>query len=492
MDDRDLIKGTAAWLARTPVSEITPELSVTDALNEVPEFLSLLAAGTLPAARFQPDDHAILALRVACKVLAEPDAGRLEKPLEAVQSLYDFIHGLAWPQPDFGERAELLADCAFAGWRISRKLEKPREEAQWLEKFRTAVASESPLRFEVERVPASSISERQEPLSFEDTELLLAVCEMLSSRVEKTPTATRDGAILLYEFLSEQKRSSGLVGEMDYYMGELALIAGASNRLLFHREEARRWLDRAETSFSCSANASAHVARVAYQRLALAIEERRLNEVLELAPFLVERFELMGLAEGALKCRFLEGGALREIGEIDRSVTVFLDIFRRAEDQGNVRLLAQASNNLAQVYRVRGDLDEAMVYARKTLPLLQQLENQVGLAKLRWCVGNILHEQGKLNESLGAYREALEGSRAIGMRADMVALHLVLADTLLDLGQDREAEEEIRIALPIIDEEGMVPEGFAALSLLRDALRFRQIDRKALRELHGYFGDSQA
>jgi hypothetical protein len=46
--------------------------------------------------------------------------------------------------------------------------------------------------------------------------------------------------------------------------------------------------------------------------------------------------------------------------------------------------------------------------------------------------------------------------------------------------------------LPIIDEEQMVPEGFAALSLLRDALRYQQVDRKALRELHGYFGDSQA
>src|ERR1700724_1494717 len=101
MDDRDLIKGTAAWLARTPVSEVTPEFSVTDALSEVPEFLSLLAAGKLPAARFQPDDRAILILRVACEVLAETDTGHLEKPLELVQSLYDFIQRVEWPQPDF-------------------------------------------------------------------------------------------------------------------------------------------------------------------------------------------------------------------------------------------------------------------------------------------------------------------------------------------------------------------------------------------------------
>jgi len=35
----------------------------------------------------------------------------------------------------------------------------------------------------------------------------------------------------------------------------------------------------------------------------------------------------------------------------------------------------------------------------------------------------------------------------------------------------------------------MVPEGYAALSLLQESLRRRQIDQNALRNLHGYFRD---
>jgi tetratricopeptide (TPR) repeat protein len=200
----------------------------------------------------------------------------------------------------------------------------------------------------------------------------------------------------------------------------------------------------------------------------------------------------MGLVEQSLMCRFLEGLAFRETGKIDRAVIVFLDICRQAEDQRNVRLVAQASLNLAQFYRVLGNLDEAMVYTRKAFPLLKQLDNRIGLVKLRWGVGSILREQGKSAEAVAAYREALDEARAIGMRADVATLHLVLADALLDVGQDHQAEREIRAALPIIDEERMVPEGFAALDLLRQALRYRQIDRKALRELHGYFGDAKA
>jgi tetratricopeptide (TPR) repeat protein len=150
-------------------------------------------------------------------------------------------------------------------------------------------------------------------------------------------------------------------------------------------------------------------------------------------------------------------------------------------------LLAQASNGLSQFYRVLGNLPEALVHARKALPLLQQLDNRVNIAKLRWSVGDILREQRKLGEAVDAYRAALRESEEIGIRGDVAAIHLVLADVLLDAGFDRQAEWEVRAALPIIEEEKMVPEGYAALSLLRESLRRRQIDRQALRNLHGYF-----
>jgi len=113
------------------------------------------------------------------------------------------------------------------------------------------------------------------------------------------------------------------------------------------------------------------------------------------------------------------------------------------------------------------------------------------LAKLRWCVGDILREQGKPGEAIEAYRAALHESEEVGIRGDVAALHLVLADLLLDTGQEAQAEWEIRAALPIIDEEKMVPEGIAALSLLRESVRRSQIDRKALRDLHGYFEDRE-
>ena len=96
------------------------------------------------------------------------------------------------------------------------------------------------------------------------------------------------------------------------------------------------------------------------------------------------------------------------------------------------------------------------------------------------------------DSAIDAYRRRNTNSREIDMRADVAAVHLVIADLLLDNGQDKQAEWEIRQALPIIDEYKLVPEGFAALTLLRESVRRQKIDRQALRNLHGYFEELSA
>ena len=301
----------------------------------------------------------------------------------------------------------------------------------------------------------------------------------------------RDEAEFFYRYL-ESKSQIGLYDEREYFLGELALLAGTACRFLFRRDEATRWFERAEARFVLTANGSTNVARLAYQRLALRAEERSFEEILELAPVWFETFNRLELPEEALKCRFLEVAALGEVGRTADAIAVLQDICQRAEALGNTGLLAQATNNLAQFYRIAGDLKEALACAAKALPLLQQLNNRVVLSKLQWSVGDIFREQGKPGEAVEAYRAALKESEEIGTRGDSAAIHLVLADVLLDAGFDRQAEWEIRAALPIIEEEKMVPEGFAALALLQESLRRRQIDRQALRNLHGYFREGES
>jgi tetratricopeptide (TPR) repeat protein len=183
----------------------------------------------------------------------------------------------------------------------------------------------------------------------------------------------------------------------------------------------------------------------------------------------------------------LIGLALNERGQFEHAARE-LDCVRQEASKASIpRLAALAGTNLAISYEAIGRLEDALQASTEALPILVRLDNQVGLVKLQWHLGDVLRKLGKESEAIKAYGNACKNAERVGVRGDVAALHLVVAELLLDMGLDSEAEQEVRAALPIIDEEKMVPEGFAALSLLRESLRRRKLDRGALRTLHGYF-----
>ena len=346
-----------------------------------------------------------------------------------------------------------------------------------------------------EKVLATAIADRHSAaaaLGLEDPETLLSLCSILRERLESSPSCVRDEAEFLYRFLESPKRQIGLFDEREYFLGEIALLAGTACRQLSRREEAHVWFDRAEAGFRHTLNAAGDLSRLGYQRLAERLEERQIDVVLELLPSLIESFRGLEMHEEALKCRFLEGLALMETDELSRAAELFTDICGEAQARGSVRLLASAYGNLTHIYGMMGDAEGAIAASSEAIPVLRRLDDRVALAKVQWGLATLLRETGQILASIQAYRKAQEEFDAIGMRADIAALNLVVADLLLEQGQDADALREISAALPVISELKMAPEGMAALSLLRESTRRQEINRPALRELHGYFQELQS
>ena len=69
----------------------------------------------------------------------------------------------------------------------------------------------------------------------EDPETLLALCVLLRDRIDLDPAAARDEAEFFFQFLSVPQRAIGLFDERHYFLGELALLAGAACRHLSRR-----------------------------------------------------------------------------------------------------------------------------------------------------------------------------------------------------------------------------------------------------------------
>ena len=331
-------------------------------------------------------------------------------------------------------------------------------------------------------------------LHLDDPEMLLSLLGILPKQWDAAPATVLEEATFLYGYLEPLKirypTDPMLCDEREYFLGEAARIAGTAARFLSRREEARNWFDLSEAWFLTTENGAANIARLSYQRLALRLEERDLEGVLRLTPHLIANLERLGMLEDAVKARFLLATVLMETAKLPDAIQVFEEIAERCRQLGNEGLLGHALVNITQCHALAGDSHNAALSAARTAPLLQNQGNHVALAKLHWGVGFAQRASGKIAEAIETFRSAQKEFSGIAMHADVAAVHLVLADLLLDTGQSAQAEWEIRAALPIIDEYKLVPEGIAALSLLRDSIRRRQIDRNALRGLHGYFRES--
>jgi len=355
------------------------------------------------------------------------------------------------------------------------------------------LSSEAGIRA-ADRVLGTPLDERRaraNALHLEDPETLLALCGMIREGMTANPASAKDEAEFLYRFIESPRREIGLFDERDYFLGETALLAGMACRCLSRREEAWIWFDRAEAGFRHTMNAPAELSRLSYQRLAERLEERQIDLVLELLPSLIESFKKLGMPEDALKCRFLEGLALFEKDEPVAAIRVFNAICSEAEGLGSRTLLADSYVNLIQAHGVLGESEAAIEASRRAIPILRELENRISLGKVHWGLAILLREEGRLGEAVDCYRKAQEDFDALGMRADVAALNLVVADLLLEDGHSLEALREISEALPVISELRMAPEGMAALSLVRESVRRQEVNRQALRELHGYFQELQ-
>jgi tetratricopeptide (TPR) repeat protein len=335
-------------------------------------------------------------------------------------------------------------------------------------------------------IPAEKRTTLSESTHLEDAEMLSSIFAVLRDRLNVVPAEVFAEAKSLYDWLSVPKRAVGFFDESDYFRGESALLAGGAARLLGSREETERWLDRADACFRHTINPAPMLARVAYTRLALKFDMRRYEEVAELVPSLHLTFGKLAMAEDYWKCRFLEAMTLKDMGNLDGAVGAFEEIACGAQLPVDDALKGLALINLGNVRSGQGNHELALMAYSEALPFLKSANRPLSLADLKAMVAETLALLGKVDQAIQAYREAVADYVLLGSTTRVAYLRLVLAEVLVGAGRHREAEWEVAAALPTIDAEKMVPEGFAAVALLRESVRQRKANPQALSELRQY------
>jgi tetratricopeptide (TPR) repeat protein len=355
----------------------------------------------------------------------------------------------------------------------------------WEKKYRAAFSLSSTDRVSLEQYLAIKPLDRSDEVVdalFSDARAIFGICELLVGYLASRPAIAAAEASFFYDWISERGRFM-IESERSYFLGTMAMLAGTSHRVMGQRESAARWFDRAHSFLSQLRNPEPGLARLAYGRLTLSYELRRFELVLRDLPSLLARFRTLGLEEEEIKCLYVEAMALKESGSLHLALPKFLTLEQRLIESDPCLLLGGVQSRIGDLYSAWGWHRDAMVKYQQALPLLRKSGRPCMVAGLKGTVGETCRDMGDLETAIDLYRDAISDYCELSLGTLAAYQRIVLAETLLLAGRPREAEVEILAAIPTIEKERMVEEGFAALNLLRESVNRSQTDAESLRAL---------
>lgn len=329
-----------------------------------------------------------------------------------------------------------------------------------------------------------SASVREDLIADPDTMLCL-IASLRAARDARPADISEEGTSL-YSWLRERKDSFGRLDESDYFLGEIALITGGAFRLLGKREIAELWLDRADSCFRHTLNPGPSLALTAYARLALRFDMRRYDEVLELLPSLTGSFKKFGMWSEVIKCQLMTGVTLKESGRKVEALQALLELTEDEACSEDPAVLGVALVNLGDVQSASANLTGALKSYQRAAAVLEHADRPFIVAHLKATIGQTLRDQGNVLAAVSAFREAAAGYSALGMSTLTAYMRVITAESLIALNRSREAEFEIFAALPVIDQEKMVPEAQAAVKLLLESAKRKDVDKTALTQLRNH------
>jgi tetratricopeptide (TPR) repeat protein len=331
-----------------------------------------------------------------------------------------------------------------------------------------------------------SVEERAdltEETLYGDLDILMAICGQLRELANSDPKRVLAEAERIFAWVNRQGATLGYFDERDYFLGESALLSGIACRHLGDKAATELWLDRADASYRHTINPAPSLARVAYTRLTLRYDVGRYTDVLELLPSVALSFEKLGLYAELGKCHFLEAMSLIQLGRSSEAVHRLQALVAGPEFRSEEALRGQAMMSLGNIHSDEGDQEQALAVYKAAQPLLERARRYAALADMKGAVADTLRRLGRIGAAVEAYRESVNDYVRLGMQTRVAYLRVVLAEALLEAGRPREAEWEVLAALPTINEQQMVPEGFAAIALLQESVRQRKTDPLALSQL---------
>ncbi len=469
--DSDLIDLIPSWADVVPSLLLPIGPSVEEALLRGAELRRQVASGEISPLVIKNQEDAADVIHAICRSLMAECSATPLPILEETIALRALLEEAVWRDDDLEEREALLCSLAFIAWRAARVLNRSVDVHRWEAEYKRIFRQSLAYQVTASSFASDSSSARQIVLGGAETVYqALLYCQ---DHGEADPQRVADGLVPLYGFLEVESRDQ--LDLHQFFRGEAAKLVGAALRSVGGSSEAGEWLDRAEKHIRAGVNRRPGLARVLFQRLALCYTSSRFDVVTRICPRLEAECAELGMDEDRVKCRILWAGALKVKGLLQEALDV-IEPVRQSKSQLRPVLYGWVLLQSGDIQQLLGNYERALMELAEAALLLREGQHYIALADINWIISCIYRANGRLEEAAALLERSRQVHARLGMKWPEAYHRILIAETYLAMGRAREAEAEIRAALPILEEQGMLADAVIAVNLLREAVRQRKLN----------------
>jgi tetratricopeptide (TPR) repeat protein len=413
--------------------------------------------------------------------LLESDCPQSDEALAEIQSIYQMVAALSWPNDHFDERCQVLSRLAFLAWNLCLRYSTFEGAREWRDRCVSNVLSQESERAFL----AIPFHKRSGPLNerfLGDPTVLLATCALYERRRNLEPQDVALEAGAAWRWISGEIGPAAPLYRQ-FLAAEICMSLGIASKHLGRFDESLQWISRARSVFADSYLPDSHLARCDFNEIAVAYERNEVQAVLERIEHNIRALKQGGFLPEYDSARLLEACALKNVGRMQEASSRLSEIL-------DEQVLARSPLVHCLALIAKGEAEAGAGRPEKTGPLMAAAATQLRVLNAPLVSGNFyaslgefLRDQDRLDDAVESYRASVATFEVAGLARAAAYIRVILAETLVAAGRQLEAIEELVRALPTIRRGNLDSEAKAATAILSESLRRKCLDPLALTDL---------
>lgn len=445
-----------------------------------------LSPGVVPSGEFETDNRRSLTPD-GLMILARSARELLNAPVPSSSAasraahLFDVAASSIWPLDEFGERYEVSALLAFVGWRNAAASGLEGEAQEWL-RMADMIVGEEAVGFECLTsflyLPDEGVTAKLESRFLAKPEDIFLSLSILKRDRYRNPSGVVTAASRLYRRITNEQMPGVTESETQFFLGEAALLAGGLARVVGSRRTASAWLIAALDHFGRCPSNQPLIAKVKLSLATLARDFHEYDESEQWRHGLLDRFLDWGMAREAFTFRLLEALILKARGATDgarKELSSLADDLRHAWEPS---LLAAVLGPLGELACKSGDYESGLKLLHEALLLASNNGDSPTGSSICLMIGECEAARGQRAQAVEWFNAGMAAAESGGCSLQLAYFRVFVADEMVASSQNDEARTLLRLAIPVLKEQKMIPESIRAIRLLQtiDSLRPSRCD----------------